>query len=70
MPSSSTPGNLLPPAVGAVLLSLPSIFPWSQQPVAGHPRIVGANIHTLLAGMSPGQCSAHSPSPWSGKKTP
>ena len=53
--SSSTPGNLLPSAAGAVLLSLPSIFPWSRGPAAGHPHIVGANIHTLPDGMSSGQ---------------
>ena len=55
VPSSSTLGNLLPSAAGAVLLSLSSIFPWSRQPAAGHPNIVGANIHTLLDGMSSGQ---------------
>ena len=54
-PSYSTPGNLLPSAAGAVLLSLSSIFPWSLQPAADHPRIVGANIHTLPDGMSSGQ---------------
>ena len=55
-PSSSTPGNLLPSAAGGVLLSLSSIFPWSRQPAAGHPHIIGANIHTLLdeLGQTPG----------------
>ena len=38
-----------------MLLSLPNLFTWSRQPAAGHPRIVGANIHTLPDGMSPGQ---------------
>ena len=55
VPSSLTPGNLFPSAVGGLCSSLPSIFPWSQQPVAGHPRIVGAYIHTLPNGMSPDQ---------------
>ena len=46
---------MLPSAAGAVLLSFPSIFPWSWWPAAGHPHIVGANIHTLPDGMSSGQ---------------
>ena len=38
-----------------MLFSFPNIFPWSRQPAAGHPSIVGANIRTLSDGMSPGQ---------------
>ena len=37
-----------------MFLSLSRIFPWSQQPAAGHPHIVGANIYTVLDGMSSG----------------
>ena len=55
VPSSLTPSNLLTSTAGAVHLSLSSIFPWSQQPASGHPRIVGADIHTLPDGMNPDQ---------------